>query len=190
MSQLTIKELLKDEQYKKYILTVPKLPPHYKGTKPWKLYVKLKGKDKWQAKRFETYKEMFIAFKKLLPKIEDAAFNCPALSFRPPIKNVRLKGQYTLVRGKKQPVFRSIIWRPKLDADHDKHTWCSYCRRPTIFKVLASRLATVNGGSIVTDPKLRCSICGASEELVNMKHPEKEQAWDTNKPALYDIYRK
>ena len=188
-AQITIKELLKDEQYKKYFLTVPQLPSHYEGTKPWKLYVKLKGETNWKAKRYETYKEAVEAYKRLLPKIEDAAINCPALAFRPPIRNVRLKGKFKTVRGQRVPEFRSLIWHPKLDADHEKHTWCSYCRRPTVFKVLAARIKSLNNKVILSDPKLRCTICNASEDLVNTKHPEREQAWDTNRPTMYEIYR-
>lgn len=190
MTQITIRELLKDEQYKKFFLTVPQLPPHYKGTKPWKLMVQLKGQQGWKAKRYETYKEAVIALKKFLPKANDIVINCPALGFRPPIKNVRFKGQYNTVRGKKVPVFRSVIWRPALDEDHSAHVWCPYCRRPTVFKTLAARLHTTSGGTVITDPKFRCSLCSASETLVNLKHPEKEQAWDTNKPEIYEIYRK
>lgn len=191
MSQLTIRDLLKDEEYKKYFLTVPKLPDHYKGTKPWKVLVKLKGSSQWRAKRVETYKEAVILLKKYLPKADDVVINCPALPFRPPIKNVRLKGQFDLVRGKKTPAFRSVIWKPKLHSDHDRHYWCSYCRRPTVFKVLAARLHTINGGvPLITEPKLRCTICHSSENIVNIKHPEKEQAWDINKPPLYRIPRK
>ena len=189
MTQITIRELLKDEEYKKYLLTKPTLPPHYEGTKPWKLYVKLKGQPNWRAKRYATYKEMIVAFKKLLPKIEDAALNCPALNFRPPIKNVRLKGKYDIVRNKKVPAFRSVVWRPKLDADHDQHHWCSYCRRPTVFKILAARLHTKNG-VLLSEPKMRCSICSSSEDIVNLKNPHKEQAWDPTRPDLYQLYRK
>lgn len=191
MTQITIKELLKDEQFKKYFLTTPQLPDHYRGSKPWKLFVKLKGKDRWQAKRFETYKEAAVAFKKLLPKLEDAAINSPALGFRPPIRNVRLKGQSTTIRGQQSPVYRSVVWRPSLDADHETHYWCPYCRRPTVFRVLATRLHTIDHkSSFLSAPRLRCTICMASDELVNIKHPEREQAWDLNKPPLYEIYRK
>ena len=191
MTQITIRELLKDEEYKKYFLTVPRLPEHYKGTKPWKLLVRLKGESKWRAKRFETYKEAVIALKKYLPKAEDVVINCPPLGFRPPLKNVRLKGQYSLVRGKKVPVFRTVIWKPKLEDDHGRHTWCSYCRRPTIFKVLAARIHTINGdAALLSEPRLRCTICSSSETIVNIKNPEKEQAWDSSAPALYEIYRK
>lgn len=188
MSQITIRELLKDEQYKKYFLTVPKLPDHYKGNKPWKLLVQLKGQTTWKAKRYETYKEAVIALKKFLPKANDIVINCPALSFRPPIKNVRLKGKTELIRGKRVQVYRSVIWRPTLDDGHDRHTWCPYCRRPTVFKVLAARLRTTNGSILITEPRLRCSICSASETIIHLKYPEKEQGWDTNKPTIYEIH--
>ena len=190
MSQITIRDLLRDEDYKKYILTVPHLPEHYKGTKPWKLFVKLKGHKVWKTKRFETYKEMIVYFKKLLPKLEDAAFNCPALSFRPPIKTVKLKGKTDLVRGKRVPALRSLLWRPKLTDGMERHEWCSHCRRPTVFKTLAARLHTTHGNVILTEPRYRCTICSASDQVVNLKNPEKEQAWDTNKPKLYTSVKK
>lgn len=190
LNQVSLIELLRDPEYKKYFMKVPKLPPHYKGTKPWKLYVLLKGQQVWKTKRFETYAEAYNQLKRLLPKVVDAAINCPALGFRPPIKSVKLKGKTEMVRGKAQPVFRSLIWRPELDSSMDRHEWCPYCRRPTVFKTLASRLHTGNSTVIITDPKFRCTICSASEVIVNLKHPEKEQAWDTNRPTLYQITNK
>lgn len=188
--QITIRELLRDEEYKKYFLTVPKLPAHYKGSKPWKLYILLKGSKVWKTKRFETYGDAVRAFKKLAPKMEDAAINCPALGFRPPIKPVKLKGKFDIVRGKKQVALRSRIWHPKLEADHERHEWCPYCRRPTVFKVLVARVRALHGSDMLSEPRYRCTICSASDVIVNLKNPEKEQAWDTNRAQLHEIYKK
>lgn len=183
-NQITIFELLKDPEYKKYFAQVPKLPNHYTADiLPWKLFVQMKDTHQWKQKRYGTYAEAYRALKKLLPKIEDAAINCPGLGFRPPIKTVRPKGSTDAKQ------FRSKIWRPALDTDHAPHQWCSYCRRPTVWKVLAARLKTFSGNVMITEPRFRCTICSSSEVVVNTKHPEKEQAWDVNRPKLYPTYR-
>lgn len=189
MTQITLGELLQDPEYKKYFLTVPKLPEHYKGTKPWRLYLLVKGTKVWRTKRFETYKEAVLAYKKYRNKLDDAVINCPGLGFRPPLKTVKLK-RPDFVRGKEVPALRTQIWRPKLDSSHDAHTWCSYCRRPTVWKFLAGRLKTAHGNNVITDYRRRCTICSATEEIVNVKHPEKEQGWDSSRATIYPIINK
>lgn len=185
MTQITIRELLKDAEYAKYFRQVPVLPDHYRSeSKPWCLYVQLKGTKTWKKKRYGTYAEAYKGLKKILPLAYDAAINCPGLGFRPPIKTVKPKGATD------RSQLRSMIWRPALGDDHAPHHWCSYCRRPTVWKVLAARLKTYSGSTLFTEPRLRCTICSSSEVIVNLKHPEKEQGWDVNRPVLYPIITK
>ena len=184
IGQITIKELLRDPQYKAYFVKVPKLPDHYKPESlPWRLLVLKQGETAWRSKRFGTYQEAFAAFKKLLPTLTDAAINCPGLNFMPPVRSVRLKGK---VDQKGKPVVKSLVWKPRLEPDMAHHEWCAYCRRPTIFvdKAMATRM--LNGFKMpTTQIRHRCSICGSSDAIMDVRHPENNQRWDSSRPRVY-----
>lgn len=184
-AMITLKELLRDPQYRTYFSKVPKLPAHYKPeNKPWKLMILKPGEKAWRTKRFGTYSEAFAALKKMLPVIEDATINCPALGFMPPIKTVRLKGK-TDKKGK--PVLRTIVWKPQLTDDMETHYWCPYCRRPSIFKIATIAPRMRNGYVLPSpEPKMRCSICGASDTLIDLRNPTNTQQWDINRPKIME----
>lgn len=181
---ITIAELLKDPAYKAFFCTVPELPAHFTpDKKPWRLMVLRKGEHHWRMKRFGTYREAFAALKKLLPKVADATINCPGLDFQPPTKVVFLKGKYRITgRGKKIQLTRTTVWKPKMPmGEYDDHHWCPYCRRPSVFRRFATHPALPSRklGGVGVDPTLlRCTICGASENLVNLRKPETHQKWD------------
>lgn len=177
VGMITVKELLADPQYKKFFTTVPKLPDHYTPDKlPWRLMVLKEGEKAWRSKRFGTYAEAFQGFKTMLPKINDAAINCPGLNFMPPVKHVRLKSS-----GK----VRSIIWQPRLTPDMLPHYWCGYCRRPTLFGNKATAAKMLNGYRMpASEVRYRCLTCGSSADLMDIRHPENNQRWDVNRPRL------
>lgn len=183
---ITIRDLLRDPQYKKYFTTVPKLPPHYTtANMPWKLYVLKSGEKIWRSKRFGTYGEAFAGFKQMLPVIENAAINCVPLTFTPPMRTVKVKGKTEIIRGRERPVIRTIMWTPKIEADMAHHDWCGHCRRPSIFRNMVMSGARAKGYALPTsEPALRCIICGASERITNIRHPEKNQAWDLNRARV------
>lgn len=183
VGMITIRELLADPQYKAYFTKVPKLPDHYTPEAlPWRLLVRKEGEQQWRSKRFGTYQEAFQGFKVMLPKIQDAAINCPALNFMPPVRTVRVKGK---LDAKGNQVIRSLVWKPRLEADMLPHEWCGYCRRPTIFGAKAMSPRMLNGYRLpATDVKLRCLTCGSSAQIMDIRHPENNQRWDTNRPRL------
>lgn len=186
---VTIRELLRDPQFREYFTKPPKLPDIYTPERmPWKLYVLKKGETKWRAKRFGTYKDAFEGFKKMLPLIENASINCPTLGFMPPIRNVRVKGKYRVVQGgHKKQVIKTIVWGLKGVQDEEHH-WCSHCRRPTIFRFATSRIMVKDGFTIPADePAMRCVICGASERIVDLRNPLNAQRWDVNRPKIYEL---
>lgn len=187
---ITIRELLKDPQYREFFRKVPKLPDHITpDNKPWQLLVKKEGETHWRSKRFGTYAEAFAGFKKMLPVIQDAAINCPGYSFMPPIRNVRIKGKFVTVRGGGQrPYIKTLLWKPKITDDMSRHEWCPYCRRPSVF-TFATTKPRSRGGFILTEtePTIRCIICGASDRIVNFKRPDLNQKWDPNRPKIYNL---
>lgn len=184
---ITIRELLRDPQFKKYFTTVPKLPDHYTpDALPWRLLIQKHGETNWRAKRFGTYKEAFDAFKLILPKAQDAAINCPGLNFMPPIRTVRLKGKFEKVNGQMVPIMRTIVWKAPIEADMLPHHWCGYCRRPTVFGDKAIGVRVLNGYRLpTTQIHYRCLLCGAPAHLMDIRHPELNQQWDPNRPTIY-----
>lgn len=185
---LTIKELLRDPTYRKFFSKVPKLPEHYKPSNlPWKLIILKHDERVWRSKRFGTYQEAFAGLKKMLPTIDNAAINCPPLAFMPPIRTVRLKGKFTTTsKGKQIPVVKSIIWTPQVPGDLEPHSWCGHCRRPSIFR-FATITPRMKEGFYAPpgEPAVRCIICGASERILDLRHPENAQKWDPNRPVVY-----
>lgn len=190
---LTIRDLFEDPKYKKYFLKVPKLPSHYTpDSLPWKLMVKKKGESVWRTKRFGTYPEAFKAMKKLMPTLADAVINSPGVNFMPPVSIFRVKGQFH-ERGpfKGQPITRARLWdwRPLLQGDMENHHWCPYCRRPSVFKYYRQHHAMTRSrvgiiGTLLDPSLLRCSICGASENVVSLKRPELNQLWDPQRAKV------
>lgn len=185
---ITLKELLRDPQYRAFFTKVPKLPEHYTPeNKPWKLMILKPGEHAWRSKQMGTYQEAFRALKKLMPDIENAAINCRPLTFMPPTRTVRIKGKFETVRGKQKPVIKTIIWKPQITADMADHNWCGHCRRPSIFtmattsaKRSASGFVSAPGG-----PAIRCVICGASDRIIDLRNPANHQQWDPNRPKIY-----
>lgn len=185
-TMITLEELLQDEDYKKFFLTVPKLPQHYRGTEPWKLMILKEGEQQWRTKKFRTYTEAFKALKKLRPTIKDGLINCPGLDWQPPLKRYKVKGSFVRVGRKQVPEIRVVAWKPMIEADLPAHNWCPYCRRPTVFGYFEVHPAMTKQrvgriGANVDPTLLRCGICGASEQLVNLRQPLNHQNWDPNR---------
>lgn len=162
---LTIHELLEDKTYKEFFLKPPAMPVVYRQQqmKPWRLYVQREADGGWAKKDFATYVETFKAFKKYRPDVHDASITSRAVAFAPPHRFVRIKGQYReVVKGGKKTkiqVVKLVVWKPKLPPEESAHEWCTYCRRPTIFRYFSRHHAFGKEMSI-TQEELRCSICG------------------------------
>lgn len=184
VGMITIRELLRDPQFKEYFTKVPQLPDHYAPeAQPWRLLVMKEGEHVWRAKRYGTYQEAFKGFKTMLPKLHDAAINCPPLSFRPPIRTGRVKGKFD---AKGKPILKSIIWKPRLTPDMLQHHWCGYCRRPTLFGNKAMPPKMLNGMKMpISEVQFRCLVCGSSERIMDIRHPENNQGWDINRPRVF-----
>jgi hypothetical protein len=172
---ITLPELLKDKEYRKFFTTVPKSLVPAPGKKPWRLLVQRKAGGPWARKDFEKYAD---AFRALVPYLSerrcyDAAIVSRGIAYSPPErivkvtkggKSVRIKdGQGNLVQ--KTAI---VHWRPKLPVTEEAHRWCTYCRRPTVFRWFKTHHAFRNTSlEGIFDPSAkRCTICGAREEFV------------------------
>lgn len=186
---ITLKELLRDPQYREYFKQVPELPEHYRPeTLPWKLLVLKEGESAWRSKRYGTYRDAFDGLKKMLPVVTNAAINCPPLGFMPPIKNFKVKGKFVGNGTHRKPLIVTKVWTPRIEADMEQHHWCPHCRRPSIFRFAILKRPAHNGYAAVSgEPVERCIICGASERIVDLRHPTNHQKWDTNRPKVHTI---
>ena len=162
-----LRELLADPIYKKYFVTVPKLPDCATkcSTPPWR--VLFRDQHGWKSTFAETYHEGFKVLKD--NSFLDGAIISRRFQFAPPSRIVRVKGKFYIAPdGTKQQVKKSVTWRPKLDPYETRHNWCPYCRRPTIFSYYRKHHALSTLGVEIDPSVLRCGICGASERLVTL----------------------
>ena len=171
---ITIFDLLEDEDYKAFFIKNVKLPPHLLNGKRWRLWVQLKRNRQWKKKDFASYADAFKYFRASRDHILDAAIGCPGYEFKPPSKVVRVKGKYHVGNdGVRRQVTKLVTWKPKLPlGEEEAHNWCPYCRRPTVFRQFSKHhalLASHTGGVGIDNRLLRCTICGASENIVNLR---------------------
>lgn len=166
---LTIHELLEDKQYKEFFLKQPQMPPIYRQQQksPWRVYIQRELDGPWAKKDLPSYTEAFKLFKRYKPDIHDAAICSRAVAFAPPYRFVRIKGQYREVvrKGKKEKVqvTKLVVWKPQLPQEESPHRWCTYCRRPTVFRYFSRHHAFGKEMSI-SQADLRCTICGIRED--------------------------
>jgi hypothetical protein len=166
---LTIHDLLEDERYRKYFLTVPRLPKVQRTTPPWRLYVQ-KGDGLWRKRDFEQYGDAVRMFNRLRSAgdMRDAAVTCRPVAFDPPTRIVRVKGKYVKTsRGELVQQTREILWSwvPLLNGEDDTHYWCPYCRRPTVFTWFSKHHAVLGVHKTYMDASARrCTICAVRLE--------------------------
>jgi len=167
---LTIHELLEDKQYKEFFLRKPDMPAVYRQNPdctPWRVYIQREVDGPWAKKDFHSYTEAFKLFKKYRPNIHDASITSRSVSFQPPYRMVRIKGKYREVvrKGKKElvQVTKLVVWAPKLPPEESPHRWCTYCRRPTVFRYF-SRHHAFGRDMQISQQDLRCTICGIRED--------------------------
>lgn len=136
--QTTMRELLKDPLFRKWMGKVPTLKVNFSHAKPWRIYVLDEGK--WRKTEAMTYAAAYKWVAKHLKTFEDIALTSKAQPFRPPV--VRDK------QGNKD------YWR-RFPADH---IWCNYCRRPTVFFTFQKHHALP--ANMCTPYERRCTVCG------------------------------
>lgn len=143
---ITLRELLRDDPlYRKWFmqvphLTIPGLQP------PWRVFLQAEERGKWSRLDFPSYPEAYNWLRERLRDNFDACIHSKRQSFKPPV--VRFKNKK--------------LWWPCPDA----HSWCVYCRRPTVF-----RLYNKHPALPTVDPtQRRCKICGARKAGMKQYH--------------------
>lgn len=166
---ITIHELLQDKLYKEFFLTNPIVPAYWPtilDRMPWRVYVQRRVDGPWAKKDFHTYKQAFKFLRPWLPKAHDATIQSRGMAYDPPFKVVRItRGGKPVLDERGKQKLRRVIWAPTLPLGEEIHVWCTYCRRPTVFRWFSYHHAFPKGYKIST-PYQRCVICGTSERVV------------------------
>lgn len=166
---ITIHELLEDKVYREFFTTPPLMPvhlPEIPSANYWRVYGQRAVDGPWGKREFHTYAAAFRFFKKLKPTLHDGTIQSKGIAWQPPFKVYKVvKGGKPVLDEKGKQVYRRVTWSMKLPAIEEPHLWCTYCRRPTVFRWFTRHHAFPKGYDIAT-PYQRCTICGASERLV------------------------
>lgn len=170
---ITLPEMLKDKRFKEFFCSVPKQPANAKNN--WRVYVQRKSDGNWARKDFDRYADAFRLVAKQLKagNLHDGTIQSRGIAYAPPQRIVAVvrggKPVYQVRKdGKRIQKTAVVIWKPKLAADEEPHTWCTYCRRPTVFRWFNSHHSfrgTVLEG-LLNPADMRCLICGGREEFI------------------------
>lgn len=185
---ITLPELLRDPTYREFFSKVPKDFKPAPGRKPWRLYIQQEVDGTWSRKDFESYADAYKVLVRYLKggRLHDGAIQSRGIAFAPPqrIAKVTKAGKPVMVvgsNGSRQQKTITVEWRPRLSGDEEAHSWCTYCRRPTVFRWFKSHHA-FRGSALadILDPSdQRCTICGAREQFVR-------STLGTARPVNYD----
>ncbi len=179
---ITLPELLEDPKFKEFFLTTPKVLKPLEGQKPWRIFVQQRPDGPWAKKEYERYAEAFRTIRAYLKsnRLHDGTIQSRGIAFGPPQRTVKLvqggKPVYHLRGGKPvvgsdgKPIQKTttVLWKPRIEASDEPHAWCTYCRRPTVFRWFVNHHAVKTSGlqGMVDPGDRRCTICGAREEFI------------------------
>ena len=139
-TKLTIRQLLKDPLYAKWMTKPPKIT--VKGvTEPWRVFIQ-QPDGKWAKKEFFNYVEAYNWMAKNIKNYPDIVIHSKRQAFKPPVVRYQGKKQY---------------WpSPK------GYKWCPYCRRPTRFAYFKKH----HNQPLAVPWFKRCVVCGIRAENI------------------------
>ena len=171
---ITIRELLDDKQYREFFLKKPEIPNIKRTAPPWRIYVQSDIDGAWARAETDTYIQAFkFLKKKLLEGIHDGAIQSKGVAFKPPERWVRVtrggKPVWMLnSAGLRVQKTKLVVWKPKLPEGEPHHSWCMYCRRPTIFRYFGRHHAFRKTEWADLSRDRRCTICGSTYNLAGV----------------------
>jgi hypothetical protein len=145
--QITLRELVSDPIYRQWFKTPP-LGGFSKFAK-FRVYVQKDQDGGWAKKDFEDFKPAYNFLARNYKTWHDSSLTCRNEECRPPV--VRKNG--------KREYYHRLLVFPG-------HTWCTYCRRPTVFSCFTTHHAFSAKNMKPIPYKLRCGICGIAEEAI------------------------
>lgn len=168
---ITLPELLEDKRYKEYFCKVPHQGPQAMN---WRIYVQREAQGPWARKDFAKYADAFRRIAKEMKegRLHDGTIQSRGIAYAPPERIVRVTkgGKPVMVKTPNglQPKTAIVVWKPKVPSDEEGHIWCTYCRRPTVFRWFTSHHTLRNSpvAGTVDPTDRRCTICGVREEFI------------------------
>jgi hypothetical protein len=141
MKPPTIRELLEDPAYRKYVKVVPHLPDNLRHGNPWAVWA-LARNGRWRGGKFHTYRDAWNVVVKAVrnDQIEDVSI----ISLRWPFH---------------QPLEARFPWN---------FEWCYRCRRPTTYEWCLSHHALKAAPVLTEDDPYRCFYCGVRRAYAPM----------------------
>lgn len=140
----TIRELLADDEYKRYFLQAPRMPEHLtRDGQAWGVWARATreedGATVWRGTRHGSYREAIQAVSGLLkmPNVLDIAVVSRRVSYRAP-----------------EALVDRLTPRAR-NAD-----WCRRCRRPSLYTATGGRHAQRQAPVISLDEPESCFYCG------------------------------
>jgi DNA-directed RNA polymerase subunit RPC12/RpoP len=137
----TLRELLRNDTFRQFMKTRPRLPEHLLTGDPWMVWAKT-TRNTWINPRFATYDlawKQSVAMMRDVDEYADISLISRRVLMPPPAYLLPLMNEYEMLG----------------------FEWCGRCRRPTKFKLSTSRHHAVRGFPTVTeDDPVRCYYCG------------------------------
>lgn len=165
---IRLAELLEDKKYREWFLAKPRVMPGA-GTTPWRVWVQKEVDGRWGKKDFPSYNDAFRFLKPRLHTDHNHALASRAVAYGPPIRYVKLNRRGKPVIDEKTGKQRTakMLWLPTLPPMEPNHTWCPYCRRPTVFGYFAKHHSFPEElRNDIMKRERRCTICGAGESFI------------------------
>lgn len=139
MKPPSMRELLGDPIYRKFVKTIPRLSPTLAWGNPWAVWARRRD-GRWMGGQFPDYT---TAWAVVVKKVRDHDFEDVAL--------VSKRQLFTRL-----PVGYQVPWG---------YDWCSRCRRPTTYGIRPHHHALRKAPVITHEDAHRCYYCGARAVL-------------------------
>lgn len=143
----TMKVLLEDDTFNKFMRRVPKLPAnllHTYGNPPWLIWAEFEN-GTWKKKGVGEYADAYRLMRKLVKssKVRDVSLVSRRMMFAPPM---------------------DFNWQ------HRKFPWCARCRRPSMFRFNLQHRA-IEIQDYTFDEPYRCYYCGIRQAALPRHSP-------------------
>lgn len=154
-----MRELLRDEIFRKWMVKVPEFPNP--RTVKWRLFVQREPDGPWAKKDVESYAEGYRILAKNFKKWHDCALVCLGRESRPPVVRKPMMVRDSNNPKKKVKGYKRVYHEPLIRVPG--HLWCGYCRRPTVFRNFSKHHAFTGTLRTGVPWDARCTICGMRE---------------------------
>lgn len=154
--QVRIHDFLKDPVYRKWFAKKPALLPSDNFSPPWWLYVQKKEEGPWSRAEVKDYATAYKWVAERLGRLNDFAITSKRRTYIPPV--------YRPVKANGKRAAQKVYW-----ANYPQsHSWCPYCRRPTVFRYFEKHHADSEWRKRFLGPaqEKRCTICGIRDVAV------------------------